>query len=71
MKVTECKRNIKCELGVCKSRATREIRFDRVGPSSRLHACDDCLKSLYSAIGEVLVPKSVETAKRKAREEKK
>lgn len=71
MKVTECKRNIRCELGACKSRATREIRFDRVGPGSRIHACDNCLQALYSAIGEAIVPKSVETAKRKTQKEKK
>lgn len=67
MEVIECKNNIKCELGACKNRATKAIKFDRVGLRSRIYACDKCLSELYAAIGETLVPKSVETAKKKSR----
>ncbi|MCH5158931.1 MAG: hypothetical protein J1F33_07035 [Clostridiales bacterium] len=65
MKVIDCSKNIKCELGACKNRSTREIVFDRVGIRGRIHLCDKCLNELYSAIGEAVVPKSVETAKKR------
>lgn len=67
MEVIENNSKIKCELGVCKNRASKAIKFDRVGIRSRIYVCDKCLGELYSAIGEVLVPKSVETAKRATR----
>lgn len=65
MEVIECKNNVRCELGACKNRATRAIKFDRVGIRSRIFACDKCLNELYTAIGETVVPKSVETARKK------
>ena len=68
MEVIECKNNIKCELGACRCRATHAVKFDRVGIRSRIYACDKCLSALYTAIGEVLIPKSVETAKRTKKE---
>lgn len=64
MEVTECKSHVRCELGACKNRATRAIKFDRVGIRSRIYACDKCLNELYDAIGQTVVPKSVETAKK-------
>ena len=69
MEVTECKHNVKCELGACKNRATRSIKFDRVGIRSRIFACDKCLNELYTAIGETVVPKSVETARKRPRKD--
>lgn len=65
MEITECKNNVKCELGACKNRAARTVKFDRVGIRSRIHVCDKCLNELYSAIGSTLVPKSLETARKK------
>lgn len=71
MEVIECKNRIRCELGACSNLATHTVKFDRVGIRSRLHACDECLKELYSAIGATIIPKSVETAKKgKKREQK-
>lgn len=67
MEILDCNKNIKCELGACKNRSTREIKFDRGGIRGRVHLCEKCLAELYSAIGEVLVPKSVETAKKKSK----
>lgn len=61
----ECK--IKCEMGACKNKAARTIKLSRVGIRSRIHVCDDCLKELYTLIGTQIVPKSVETAKKKER----
>lgn len=70
MEVTECKHNVRCELGACGNKATRTVVFDRVGIRSRIHACDKCLTELYAAIGKVLPPpKSVETARRFRRAE--
>ena len=67
MEILDCNKNIRCELGVCKNRATREIKFDRGGIRGRIHLCEKCLGELYSAIGEIIVPKSVETAKKKSK----
>ena len=64
MEVIECKHNVRCELGACGNRATKAVKFDRVGIRSRIYACDKCLNELYAAIGATLVPKSVETAKK-------
>lgn len=69
MEITECKNHVKCELGACKNRATRAVVFDRVGIRGRLYACDKCLNELYVAIGQTVVPKSVETAKRKTQKD--
>lgn len=66
MEIIECKNHIKCELGACKNRATHAVQFDHVGIRGRLYACDKCLNELYGAIGRTVVPKSVETAKRKS-----
>ncbi len=57
MEVIECKHNVKCELGA--------VKFDRVGIRGRIFACDKCLNELYTAIGAAVVPKSVETARKK------
>ena len=65
MEVIECKHNVKCELGACKNRATRAVKLDRVGIRGRIFACDKCLNELYTAIGAAVVPKSVETARKK------
>ncbi|MDE7108318.1 MAG: hypothetical protein K2O39_08340 [Clostridiales bacterium] len=64
MEVTECNTHVRCELGACKNRATKAIKFDRVGIRSRIYACDKCLNELYTAIGATVVPKSIETAKK-------
>lgn len=69
MEVIECKNNIRCELGACKNRAAHAVKFDRVGIRSRIYACDKCLNELYSAIGAAIVPKSVETARRKLKKD--
>ncbi|MCX4312635.1 MAG: hypothetical protein OSJ83_02075 [Clostridia bacterium] len=67
MEVIECKNSIRCELGACRNRATHTVKFDHVGLRGRLHACDKCLGELYAAIGKTVVPKSIETAKRKGK----
>lgn len=69
MEVTECKTKVRCELGACKNKATHTVKFDRVGIRSRIHACGECLNALYAAIGAAVVPRSVETAKRKDRKD--
>lgn len=65
MKIVENSSRVRCELGACKNRATHAVALERVGLRGRLYMCEDCMNALYTAIGEVVVPKSVETAKQK------
>lgn len=65
MELIDVKCKIKCEMGACPNRATHTVKFNRVGIGSRLHVCDKCLNELYSLIGEKVIPKSLETAKKK------
>ncbi|MCI9518371.1 MAG: hypothetical protein HFK08_03820 [Clostridia bacterium] len=65
MELNDTKYKIKCEMGACNNRASKTIKFNRVGIGSRLHVCDKCLSELYNLIGATLVPKSIETAKKK------
>ncbi len=65
MEVIDINNNIRCELGACRERATHAVKFDRVGIRSRLCVCDKCMRELYAAIGAAIVPKSLETAKKR------
>lgn len=65
MQLTTVKHKIKCEMGTCKNNATHSIKMDRVWIRSQIHICDDCLHELYDIVAQVIVPKSIETAKRK------
>ena len=67
MELIDVKCKIKCEMGACGNMATHTVKFNRVGIGSRLHVCDKCLSELYTLIGTSLVPKSLETAKKKSR----
>ncbi len=69
MEIIANNNRIRCELGGCKNHADHAVKFDRAGIRSRIYVCDKCLHELYSAIGAVIVPKSVETAKRKRKKE--
>ncbi|MCH5162485.1 MAG: hypothetical protein J1G38_03230 [Clostridiales bacterium] len=70
MEITQNTTRVRCELGACRNRAEHAVRFDRVGIRSRLYVCDKCLHELYDAIGATVVPKSIETAKPRAKKEK-
>lgn len=65
MQLTTVKHKIKCEMGACKNNAVYSIKMDRVGIRSQIHICDKCLSELYDIIGDAVIPKSIETAKRK------
>ena len=65
MQLIKAKHNIRCEMGVCRNKAEYSIKMDRVGIKSQIHICGNCLKELYKVIGESIVPKSIETAKKK------
>lgn len=65
MKLIKENVKIRCEMGACKNFATHSIKMDRVGIRSHIHVCDQCLSELYTLIGNEVVPKSIETAKRK------
>lgn len=67
MEIINVSNNIRCELGGCKRRAAHAVKFDRAGIKSRLYMCDECMNALHAAVSEAVVPKSVETAKRKAK----
>lgn len=69
MELIDTKYKIKCEMGACNNRAAHTIKFNRVGIGSRLHVCDKCLNELYSLIGAAVVPKSIETAKKKEKKQ--
>ncbi len=72
MEIDDNTTRVRCELGACKNRAEHAIRFDRVGIRSRLYVCDKCLRELYEAIACKIVPKSIETAKKRgAKKERK
>ena len=65
MQLIKAKHKIRCEMGVCRNNAAYSIKMDRVGIRSQIHVCDHCLNELYKVIGESVVPRSVETAKKK------
>ncbi len=65
MQLIKTKHKIRCEMGVCKNNAAYSIKMDRVGIRSQIHICESCLKDMYKLIGESVIPKSVETAKKK------
>ena len=55
----------RCEMGQCKQRAAFCIKFDRVGIRSKIDLCGNCIGVLHKILSEVVVPKSIETVKRK------
>lgn len=65
MQLIKANHKIRCEMGVCRNNATYSIKMDRVGIRSQIHVCECCLNELYKLIGESVIPKSVETAKKK------
>ncbi len=65
MQLIKTKHKIRCEMGVCKNNAAYSIKMDRVGIRSQIHICESCLREMYKIIGESVIPKSVETAKKK------
>ena len=64
MKVINTPYKIRCEMGACKNLANKTIVMDRVSIKNHLHVCGICLQSLYSLIGEEVIPKPVETLKK-------
>lgn len=64
MKVKEFNGRVKCDLGACRNRATHVVEFER-NRHANIYVCDKCMSELYDAIGEAILPKSVETAKPK------
>lgn len=55
----------KCEMGGCRKKAEYSIRMDRIGIKSRIYICKDCVGTLYRILGEEIVPKSIETVRKK------
>ena len=65
MELIEAKYRIRCEMGACKNFACFTVKMSRVGLRSQIHICGGCIKELYSLIGEKMIPKSIETAKKR------
>lgn len=55
----------KCEVNNCGKKADFTLCLNRLGIISKVHICKDCLKKLYLCLSDSLVPKSIETLKRK------
>lgn len=66
MELADTNVKIRCEMGACKNTAAKTIKLSRVGIKSSIHICDRCMKELYALIGSSLIPKSIETGKKKA-----
>ena len=71
MKLIDTPYKIRCEMGTCKNFASKSIASERVGIKSNIHLCSDCLKSLYTLIGAILIPSSIETVAKRARSKSK
>ena len=63
MKLIKTPYKIRCEMGACRNFAERTIVMDRVSIKNHLHVCGNCLQTLYTLIGEEVIPKSIETLK--------
>jgi len=55
----------KCEMGRCGKRVLYSLRMDRSGIKSRIYICDECIRELYRIVSEFMVPKSIETIKKR------
>lgn len=65
MDLTKTEYKIRCEMGACKNLAAATIKMSRVGIRSRIHICKNCMIELYDLIGSKVVPKSLETLRKK------
>lgn len=46
-------------MGSCKNKANYAIKMERVGIKSVIYICSDCMKELYSVLGEHLTSNGV------------
>ena len=56
---------MRCDIPGCKNLAKYALRAHKVFRVGNLYFCEDCLKSLYSQIGQYLVPKSINNINKK------
>ena|GEM_PF-2350687 len=57
--------NGKCEMGRCGKRVSFSLRMDRAGIKSRIFICDERIVEMARVLSEFLVPKSIETIKKR------
>ena len=55
----------KCEMGRCRKKANYCIRTQRIGVRSRILICAECLRVLHKILSEEIIPKSIETVKKR------
>ena len=58
MKLLDCNIKIRCEIPNCKQFANYRLNKEGFVKNASLFICKDCVKDIYSALGECLVPKS-------------
>ena len=58
MKLTECSIKIRCEMPNCREMANFKLMKTGFVKNAGLFLCKECVKEMYAAIGECVVPKS-------------
>jgi len=58
MKLTKINCKVRCDIGMCRNTADYTVETYGAIAKHRLNMCEGCMKALYKAIGEQLVPKS-------------
>lgn len=58
MKLTDCNIKLRCEMPNCKEMAQFKLMKTGFIKNAGLFLCKDCVKEMYKAIGECIVPKS-------------
>ena len=49
--------SVKCDMASCKNKAVYSVD-SKVSLSQNLNLCENCARSLYEALGRIIVPKS-------------
>ncbi len=70
MELIKAKTPAKCEVGACKNKASHTLKLSKSGIKSSINLCLECMKKLYGVMLAEFVPKSIETAKPKRKEER-
>ena len=58
MKLTDCNIKIRCEMLNCREMANFKLMKTGFVKNAGLFLCKECVKEMYNAIGECVVPKS-------------
>ena len=58
MKLIDCNIKLRCEMPNCREMANFKLMKTGFVKNAGLFLCKDCVKEMYTAIGECVVPKS-------------